>query len=153
MAAKKKAAKAKGAKKKAAKAKVAAKKAAPKKKAVAKKKPATRAPEVEATKAATETPPPAPADAASSAEPAPPTPRPEGSVSSIDVNLGHVFALKPRVNTTFRQPDFIIAKRSLQDEVYASVPEAARAVAEKALELTHGSSTSAVTRRRRGEAR
>ena len=143
MAAKKKVAKAKGAKKRAAKAKVvakkktAAKKKAPKKKAVAKKESETKAPEVEATKAATETPPP---------------PRPEGSVSSTDVNLGHVYALKPRVSPTFRQSDFIIAKRRLSDEVYTSVEEAARAVAEKALELTHGSSTAAVTKRRRAEA-
>jgi len=137
MAAKKKAAKAKGAKKRAAKAKVAKKKTAAKKKAVAKKESETKAPEVEATKTATETPPP---------------PRPEGSVSSTDVNLGHVYALKPRVNPTFRQSDFIIAKRRLSDEVYTGVEEAARAVAEKALELTHGSSTAAVTKRRRSEA-
>ncbi|MFP8873309.1 MAG: hypothetical protein VCB42_01970 [Myxococcota bacterium] len=59
------------------------------------------------------------------------------AVSSLSVNLGHVFALRPRVSTTFRQPDFLTARHMLQDESYGSIPEAARAVAEKALELTH----------------
>jgi hypothetical protein len=59
------------------------------------------------------------------------------AVSSLSVNLGHVFALRPRVSTTFRQPDFATARHMLQEESYGSIPEAARAVAEKALELTH----------------
>lgn len=58
-------------------------------------------------------------------------------VTSMSVNLGHVFALRPRVSTTFRQPDFLTARHMLKDESFATVSEAARAVAEKALELTH----------------
>ena len=68
------------------------------------------------------------------------TPQPKASkdaVSSLSVNLGHVFALRPRVSTTFRQPDLATARHMLQEESYGSIPEAARAVAEKALELTH----------------
>jgi GH24 family phage-related lysozyme (muramidase) len=65
-------------------------------------------------------------------------PKPKGGASSMTVNLGHVFALRPRVSTTFRQADFTTAKHQLQDELYKSIEEAARAVAEKALELTHG---------------
>ena len=61
-----------------------------------------------------------------------------GSVSSSDVNLGHVFALKPRANTSFRPNDFMAAKRALSDERYESVQEAARAVADEALGLTRG---------------
>jgi hypothetical protein len=57
--------------------------------------------------------------------------------ASIGVNLGHVFALRPRVSTSFRQADFNKAKHFLRDESYAGIEEAARAVAEKALELTH----------------
>ena len=60
-----------------------------------------------------------------------------GSVTAKDVNLGHVFALRPRVRTSFRQPDFLRARELLSEESWESVPEAARAVAEKALELTH----------------
>ena len=68
--------------------------------------------------------------------------REEGSagagISSMAVNLGHVFALRPRISTTFRQADFLTAKHRLVDETFASIEEAARAVAEKALELTRG---------------
>ena len=60
-------------------------------------------------------------------------------MSSISVNLGHIFALRPRVNTAFPPGDLNTAKHFLQDESYASIEEAARAVAEKALELTHKS--------------
>ena len=63
--------------------------------------------------------------------------KPEGKVSSMSVNLGHVFSLRPRVSKTFRQADFLTARQLLQDEDYASIEEAARAVAEKALKLTH----------------
>jgi len=52
------------------------------------------------------------------------------------VNLGHVFGLNPKVNTAFRQEDFRSARHALESETYASIEEAARAVAEKALELT-----------------
>jgi len=63
--------------------------------------------------------------------------KPKSSVSSKSVNLGHVFALRPRVSTTFRQADFLTARQLLDDEAYGSIEEAARAVAEKALEMTH----------------
>ena len=55
-------------------------------------------------------------------------------VSVAAVNLGHIFALRPRVNTAFPQAEFLKAKRELADERYASIPDAARALAEKALE-------------------
>ena len=61
------------------------------------------------------------------------------SVTSSDINLGHVFALRPRVNTSFRPNDFMAAKRALRDESYKSIEEAARAVAEEAIDLTRGS--------------
>jgi len=60
-----------------------------------------------------------------------------GKVSSIGVNLGHIFALRPRVNTAFPPGNFNTAKHFLRDESYASIEEAARAVAAKALELTN----------------
>ena len=63
--------------------------------------------------------------------------KPAGKVAASDVNLGHVFALRPRVSTTFKQSDFLTARHLLQDESWDSVPEAARAVAEKALALTN----------------
>ena len=61
----------------------------------------------------------------------------EEKVSSMSVNLGHLFSLRPRVSKTFRQADFLTARQLLQDEEYADIEEAARAVAEKALDLTH----------------
>ena len=63
--------------------------------------------------------------------------KPKDAVSSLSVNLGHVFSLRPRVSKTFRQADFLTARQLLQDESYANIEEAARAVAEKALDLTH----------------
>ena len=63
--------------------------------------------------------------------------KPATAASSLGVNMGHVFALRPRVSTTFRQGDLATAKHQLQDESYASISDAARAVAERALELTH----------------
>ena len=65
----------------------------------------------------------------------------KGSTSSAEVNLGHVFALRPRVNTSFRPNDFMTAKRALREESYSNLQEAARAVAEEALNLTRGDST------------
>ena len=62
----------------------------------------------------------------------------EGKASSLEVNMGHVFALRPRVNTSFKPGDFSTAKHLLVDETYANHQEAARAVVEKAQELTHG---------------
>ncbi|MDJ0868318.1 MAG: hypothetical protein QNK03_19585 [Myxococcota bacterium] len=64
-------------------------------------------------------------------------PAAKASVSSLAINLGHVFSLRPRVAKSFRDGDFRKARVLLQDEVYATVEEAARAVVEKALELTH----------------
>lgn len=58
-------------------------------------------------------------------------------VSSLAVNLGHVFALRPRVSTAFRQEDFVAARRLLEGEAYTSIEEAARAVAERALSLSN----------------
>jgi hypothetical protein len=57
----------------------------------------------------------------------------KGQVRAADVNLGHVFALRPKVNTSFPKAQFLRARRELVDECYASLDEAARAVAEKAL--------------------
>ncbi len=62
--------------------------------------------------------------------------KPRPASSSLNVNLGHVFALRPKVSTSFRPADFHAARQRLQDETYASLEEAARAVVEKALELT-----------------
>jgi hypothetical protein len=74
--------------------------------------------------------------ASKAAEPGKAKKKTKDKVSSMSVNLGHVFALRPRVSKTFRQADFLTARLRLQDEKYASIEEAARAVAEKALELT-----------------
>ena len=69
-------------------------------------------------------------------------------MSSLDVNLGHVFALRPRVQTSFKPGDFAQAKERLREESYADLPAAARAVAEKALEMTHEGGSRTSTRRR-----
>jgi len=61
------------------------------------------------------------------------------AVSSLTVNMSHVFALRPRAITSFKAGDFSTAKHQLQDEFYADIHAAAKAVVEKALELTHGS--------------
>ena len=58
--------------------------------------------------------------------------------SSTQVMMGHMFALRPRVSTSFRPDDFRRARQSLADEPYANIQDAARAVAEKAHELTRG---------------
>lgn len=109
----KKAAPKKAATKKAATKKAATKKAAPKKAAPKKaeaKKPASKKPA--AKKAAA-----------------------KGAFVK-DVHMGHIFALKPRVDKSFRQDDLRRAKELLVDEAYESPVAAARALAEKALELT-----------------
>lgn len=72
------------------------------------------------------------------------------SVSSLAINLGHVFALRPRPQSAFRPDDFRRAKHLLRDEKYASAEAAARAVAQKALELTReGAGPSGAGRRGR----
>jgi hypothetical protein len=58
-----------------------------------------------------------------------------GTISSKSVNMGNLFALRPRVNTSFRQENFLEARRLLEEESYATQEEATRAVAERALEL------------------
>jgi hypothetical protein len=96
------------------------------KKATAKKKAAASAPPSSAKP-----------DEAAEEPDAPAASAKKGAVTAKDVNLGHVFALRPRVRTSFRQPDFLRARELLEDETYESASDAARAVAEKALELTH----------------
>jgi hypothetical protein len=63
--------------------------------------------------------------------------KPGQGVSSTAVNMGHVFGLRPRVSSAFRQEHFLNARRLLDGESYANVEEAARAVAEKALALSN----------------
>lgn len=65
-------------------------------------------------------------------------PAEKNGASSLAVNMSHVFALQPRATTSFKAGDFSTAKHQLQDESYADIHAAAKAVVEKALELTHG---------------
>ena len=60
------------------------------------------------------------------------------TASSGQVAMGHVFSLRPRVVTAFKPDDFRRAKQLLEEEAYADIQAAARAVVEKALELTQG---------------
>ncbi|MDJ0789386.1 MAG: hypothetical protein QNK05_21480 [Myxococcota bacterium] len=60
-----------------------------------------------------------------------------GEVSAESVNMGHIFALRPKVPTSFRPEDLRRARSELRDEGYASIQDAARAVAEKALETSN----------------
>jgi hypothetical protein len=148
----KKSSKKAGAKKAGPKSKTGAKRAAPAKKAAAKRKPAAGAgakkaspkrktgakPATPTKKAATTS----KAAAEAAVEKGSPAPKPakkttKGKFSSMSVNIGHVFSLRPRVNTSFRQADFLTARLLLQDEAYQSIEEAARAVVEKALDMTH----------------
>lgn len=73
----------------------------------------------------------------------------KGSVSSTEVTLGHVFKVRPKVNTSFRPPDFARAKKALSDESYETIQDAARAVAEEALSLTRGEATKVNSGKRR----
>jgi hypothetical protein len=134
MAAKKKSAGSSEPKTKKPAAKTAKKKAAAKKSA-AKSKPAAKSgskKEADAPAVAATTPDPGSKAAPSSGG--------KATISSSDVNMGHVFALRPRPNTSFRQHDFLRAKRALEEEPYSDLAEAARAVAEEALALTRGTS-------------
>lgn len=74
-------------------------------------------------------------------EPAPtptdPVATPGPSVSAQQVNLGHIFALRPRVRTGFSPEAFRDAVRALADEKYPTLQDAARAVAGKAIELSN----------------
>jgi hypothetical protein len=51
--------------------------------------------------------------------------------------MGHIFALRPRATTSFPQQALQDAKQALADETYSTIVDAARAVADKALEITH----------------
>jgi hypothetical protein len=112
------------AKKKATAKKAATKKAPAKKKATAKK--------TAAKKAAN--------DDANQDEPiaAKDTKAKKSGASSLNVIMGQLFSLRPRVSTGFRPDDFRQARQSLADESYDTPQDAARAVAEKAIELTRG---------------
>jgi hypothetical protein len=50
--------------------------------------------------------------------------------------MGQIISLRPRVSAAFKPEHLRMARVSLEDEGFASVEEAARAVAEKALELS-----------------
>jgi hypothetical protein len=69
--------------------------------------------------------------------PTDPVATPGPSVSAQQVNLGHIFALRPRVRTGFSPEAFRDAARALADEKYPTLQDAARAVAEKAIELSN----------------
>ena len=60
-------------------------------------------------------------------------------ITAADVNLGHIAGLKPRTHTGFKPEAFQEAKRALADARYSTIEEAARAVAEKATELSNDS--------------
>jgi len=128
-----------------------AKKASAKKKAKAKKTSAKKAPSKKKTSSRKGTPKKSPAKKAAAkkkttanrsaprkvvAEQKPSKAR--SGASSIQVMMGHMFALRPRVSTSFRPDDFRRARQVLADEPYANIQDAARAVAEKAHELTRG---------------
>lgn len=142
MAAKKSAKKAGGKKKSTSK--PAARKKAPAAKAGGKKAAAKPAGKKAVAKSAKAAPPPKAAPLAKPAAKPEPKPVPaiskpkgKGGISSMSVNMGHIMALKPRVTTSFRQVDFLTARRALQDEAYESIEAAARAVADRALETTN----------------
>jgi hypothetical protein len=147
----------KSGKKKAASAKKAPAKKTPAKKAPAKKAPAKKA---AAKKAATKKAPAkkTPAKKAAASKPAAKKAAPKKATageataakdagtekkkaaakfSANDVNMAHIFALRPRIATSFRPEDLRSAKHFLAEESFESTTAAARAVAEKALDLIH----------------
>jgi len=129
-AAKKKVEKKPAAKKKAAKksgAKKATNKAAKKAPKKAAKKPSKKGAAKKATPPGSDAKKPAPKKAASA----------KGGIASGEVHMGHLFSLRPRVNMSFKPDDLRAAKQRLVDESYATIGEAARAVADLALELSH----------------
>jgi hypothetical protein len=116
-------------------AKKAAAKKAPAKKATAKRAAVKKAPaKSPAKKAAVPT---TGAKPKTEAAPAAAKKQSKSGFSSLDVNMGQVFALRPRVAMSFRPGDFREARHLLEEEPFANADEATRAVAEKALELTH----------------
>ena len=72
----------------------------------------------------------------------------KATVRSGQVVMGHVFSLRPRVITAFKPDDFRRAKQLLEEEAYTDIQAAARAVVEKALELTQGGPDSVAKPRR-----
>jgi hypothetical protein len=114
-------------------AKKAPRKTAPKKTA---RKPAAKAAPAPKREPARLAPPAAPPRPAPVAAPAP-APAPGGAIRAEQVTLGHVMALRPRIHVGFKPSAFADAKRALADEGYATIEAAARAVAEKAIELTN----------------
>ncbi|MGH9888349.1 MAG: hypothetical protein ACREBE_22635, partial [bacterium] len=70
---------------------------------------------------------------------APPPQVATGSIAADEVNLGHVMALRPRIHVGFKPSAFGQAKLALVDARYATIEEAARAVAEKAIEISNES--------------
>lgn len=83
---------------------------------------------------------------ASTEKPAAATPK--KGASSLDVNISHLFSLRPRVNTSFKPGDLNTAKHQLKDDTYKDIQAAARAVAERALELNHEVSRRGGTKRK-----
>lgn len=66
-----------------------------------------------------------------------PSPSKASGIKASVIHLGHIFSLRPRAETSFEPRHLQSAKVLLQDEKYPDLDTAARAVAEKALELTH----------------
>ncbi len=124
--------------KKATAKKASTEKATPKKatakKASSKKASATKK---AAKKTATQAEPKSAEKAQTKAQPKPAKKAAGKGFSAAAVHLGHVFALRPRIETSFEPGHFQTAKVLLAEEHFADLKSAARAVAEKALELTH----------------
>jgi hypothetical protein len=149
MAARKKATKKSSGKKTKPARRAAGKKAATKLKSAKKKAPSKTAAKkvtAPATKVAPAKPTPSPVSM-SAPKPVPkgvaprPTPPPvaTGSIAADEVNLGHLMALRPRIHVGFRPSAFGEAKLALADARYATIQDAARAVAEKAIEISNES--------------
>ena len=117
---------------KSATAKTAAKKAPSRAKTARKKTTAKKAPAKKAS-AKKSTSKPRGRRAASSKTPAK---RKSSGIRADQVNLGHLFALRPRVSTAFGTEVFRTAKHRLRDRSFKNIEEAARAVVEQAHELT-----------------
>ncbi|HXZ85093.1 MAG TPA: hypothetical protein VEI82_06360 [Myxococcota bacterium] len=64
-------------------------------------------------------------------------PAPAGAITAADVNLGHVAALGTHAG--FKLEAFQAAKRALEGEHWATIDDAARAVAAKAVEISNES--------------
>jgi GH24 family phage-related lysozyme (muramidase) len=117
-------------------AKTSAKKAAKKKATKTAKKSATKS----ATKSSTTAKKDAATKATKKATKKKPAEKAKSGFSSLAVNMGHVFSLRPRVGTSFKADDFRAAKQQLATESYKDSGDAARAVVEKTLELSRGDS-------------